>query len=101
MIAESLMMMIAVVGVIKMNFREQQKLFRISSKAGLDLGVWQAKSANDALMKVHIDAGYNVRLGIDGDLVFQSADDAELCGDIGDWIIVENPENKEIIKNGK
>jgi len=25
----------------------------------------------------------------------------KLCDDIGDWIIVENPENKEIIKNGK
>ena len=61
--------------------------YRITSKPGADHGVYEGQTPADALAALHNDAGYDVHVGDDGELVFASEDDRDLCGTISDWHI--------------
>lgn len=64
--------------------------YKITSKGGVEYGLYFGDSKTDALCSLHIDAGYDVTYDRDADsLCFVSASDAELCGDVDSWIITE------------
>lgn len=64
------------------------RTYQISSKAGADYGIYTADSPAEALSKLHTDAGYSVSVR-GGELVFESDEDATLCGGVDDWTIRE------------
>ena len=59
--------------------------YQITSRAGVDFGVYQAETAVEALAKCHNDAGYDVHVDDEGELVFKNEDDERLCGRLADW----------------
>jgi hypothetical protein len=63
---------------------------QISSTEGADYGTWEGTSPAAALLALHRDAGYGPETVdlVDGELVFGSDDDRELCGDVDDWVIM-------------
>lgn len=60
--------------------------YKIESKAGIDMGIWEGKTACEALAAMHRDAGYDVNV-LDGELVFKSDKDEELCGNENQWFV--------------
>jgi len=70
-------------------------LYQITSKAGVDFGVCEARSEAEALFLRHLDAGYThgeVRLADateDHALIFRDDESRNLLGDLGDWDVEE------------
>jgi hypothetical protein len=62
--------------------------YRITSKAGLDAGVYFCSTPADALAAAHQDAGYDVTAE-SGSLIFEDEADREICGDLDAWHIEE------------
>ena len=61
--------------------------FRITSRAGVDHGVYAGATEAHALAAMHRDAGYDVSVDDEGRLIFASDDDRALCGDGEVWEI--------------
>ena len=59
--------------------------WQITSRAGVDMGVYEGMSKEAALSALHTEAGYHTWVDSLGQLCFQSQQDRELCGDIFDW----------------
>ena len=70
--------------------------YQITSKASVDMGIFDGESPEEALLSMHRDArcGPAVVRIEDGRLVFGSDEDRELCGDVEDWIIKEAGEEE-------
>lgn len=60
------------------------KQYLITSKAGVEMGVYTGVDRTEALSALHRDAGYEVSYA-DGEIVFASFSDAKICGDVRDW----------------
>ena len=66
--------------------------FHIYSKAGVDMGVYEAGTVEQAVLAMHRNAGYDkdvVWLDDDGRLAFRDQDAIDLCGDVDHWDIDE------------
>ncbi|MBM6757092.1 hypothetical protein H6A18_11375, partial [Collinsella tanakaei] len=59
-------------------------------RTGQSFGTYEGSTDLDALCAMHNDAGYVVALDETGtELVFESEDDREVCGDADAWIVSE------------
>ena len=57
----------------------------ITSKAGVNMGIWEGETKVEALESMHREAGYELAIVQGERLIFRSADDEALCGNVGDW----------------
>lgn len=58
--------------------------YHITSKTGLDMGIYEGSSKAEALCTLHKDAGYPCHVE-DDTIIFRGASDAFLCGQVSDW----------------
>lgn len=65
------------------------KIYRIHSQSGQDHGTWGGASESEALAEMLRDAGYRVTVDTDGDLAFEDAATALICGGLSSWQVVE------------
>jgi len=63
--------------------------YRIYSSGGADHGSFPGRSPAAALAAMHRDAGYAVRVRR-GQLVFGNPSDAEACGTLDAWQVIED-----------
>lgn len=62
--------------------------FNITSRAGVDFGIWDGETKAEALAALHREAGYECRVEGD-DVAFDDEDTERLCGHVADWHIGE------------
>ncbi len=71
------------------------KSYTITSRASVDMGIYQGETPAHALAALHRDAGYQVSVDEHDELVFKDDEEREICGDVDDWIIEEVSEKEE------
>lgn len=68
----------------------EMRLFRITSTAAAECGVWAGYTKAHALARLHEAAGYDVSWDSRHDTVrWPSPELRELCGDVDDWCFDE------------
>ena len=65
------------------------KKFNISNRHWTDYGIYEGQTKAQALCAMHTDAGYNVSVDEDDELVFECQEDRGLCGDVDAWVLEE------------
>jgi len=69
-----------------------QTTYQITSKAGQDMGQYEGRTPAEALVAMHLDAGYRGRMSLSDDLtriIFADAETERLCGSLEDYEIRE------------
>ncbi len=64
-------------------------IYTIESKAGLIIGEYSGDTKEQALVKMHKDAGYKLSLDEYGNITFPDEETKDICGDVNDWYINE------------
>lgn len=69
--------------------KEIKMKYKIESKAGEEMGIYEGATETEALAAMHRDAGYDVTVDEDDVLVFARKSDYEICGGRSDWYVKE------------
>lgn len=72
--------------------------YKITSDQGAEMGTYEGESELHAVAALHRDAGYDVRVD-DGELVYDSAEDKRICGDVS-RLYVQEVESHRVTRDG-